>query len=758
MEKRKVENKYRIVITYVSLIFLVLTLFISIFVIDNNKKSFERDTTVVLNDGWRVNGEEEDDISSISVTLKPGEKISLSRIIDSSLYKNNHLIFYCGEMGIETFVGDKQIYSLNRTNLSDRILIKSNIVIELTGICVGDEIILNIFNVSEREMDYEIPYMRMGTFDAIEREIYGQEWVTIICFVLMVAVLIVFITFIFYASRTKKTMERRFIPFGLFVLVTCIWLFTDSTIINLYPINIELVSLISIFAFKFLPLGIIYFMQLSFIERITSFRIMLYLVYLNIVLGIINCIGGFYSLNYGIFVDQLLLISSLIVCVIYTIKYIKKYDNDFQQKLLLFAFSIFLVTSLSSFICYYVYSSDLYHIIISIGTVCFFVCVFAILVYFSHLDSKSRKAIAMERNLFRKLSYKDELTGLGNKREFEEDMENYTNIYDKNDLSLIYIDINDIKRINDTYGHGAGNILISQCAECIMKAFNDEGKCYRIGGDEFAVVLNKQIDIEHAITHLKELIKVSNGERIYKLSVSIGYACMDEKDVNTIEELRFNADLSMYKDKTKMKIKDNERKNEIWQKMIDTIISIFEVKDPYTAQHSNRVSYIAKFIGESMNFTELVVQDIFLAGKFHDIGKIGISDRILTKKSRLNDEEFLEIKKHTVIGEKIINSAGGMDHIAKIIRHHHEKYNGAGYPDGIKEDDIPIESRVLALADSIDAMASDRCYRKALSYDECKEEIKNKLGVFYDPIIGQCVLDNWDELISIHKDLKKQLN
>ncbi len=758
MENLTKKEKISTFVNYGIIFIMIITFFFGLFGLNDVSKKKSKDELISLNENWSINGDIVD-ISDYKVLLGKDEKITLSYVTDETLYRNNNLLFYCDMMGIDVFVNDKKIYTVNRSEISGCVLVRSMVVVDLINVCIGDTVSIDIYNIRGDSLEYELPTIKAGTENSIKNSIFLEESITIFSFILSIAVLITFITYIFYASKTRKTMEKRFVSFGLFILVSTIWLFFDSNLANTLPLNIETTSLISLYLFKLLPLGLLFFVLRSFkSDRVILIRIMIILCYINIATGTLLSFLRVIPLNNLVFIDQTLFGLSVMATLFYVNVYARKYRNEPQQKITFIAFFVLLAFYISSLVCYYIYESKIYHDIMSIAIVIFYVFIFLIVIYFSRVDSKLKKKVAEEREYYRLMSYKDELTGLNNIRAYEEDLKSFETQKTENTI-LVVIDINDVKRINDTYGHGAGNVLITQCAQCITKTFSKYGRCYRIRGNEFALIIDyPSFDIEKRLSYFNELIKASNGDRIYKLSVAVGYAKYKDNEGKMLEDLRFQADLDMYKDKNRKRLVEIKSKNEIWQKMIDTIISIFEVKDPYTAQHSNRVSYLSKFIAESMGFTELAIQDIFLAGKLHDIGKIGISDKILTKKARLNDEEFEEIKKHTIIGEKIIKSSGGMDKIANIIRHHHEKYNGTGYPDRISKDDIPIESRILAIADSIDAMTSDRCYRKALTYDECKEEITRNLGVQYDPIVGKYTLENWDELVSIHKELRNQLD
>ena len=187
--------------------------------------------------------------------------------------------------------------------------------------------------------------------------------------------------------------------------------------------------------------------------------------------------------------------------------------------------------------------------------------------------------------------------------------------------------------------------------------------------------------------------------------------------------------------------------------LVECITSALDARDPYTGDHSRRVSDMACFLCRKMGMTEAQVQEIHIAGHLHDIGKIGIPDRVLLKEGKLDDEEWALMKKHPEIGAEIMSKSGQFTRIAAILLHHHERWDGKGYPFGAKGEEIPVGARVIAVCDSIDAMASKRSYRNALPMDIVRGEIEKNIGVMYDPAVARLALDNWEELTADYKRL-----
>lgn len=194
--------------------------------------------------------------------------------------------------------------------------------------------------------------------------------------------------------------------------------------------------------------------------------------------------------------------------------------------------------------------------------------------------------------------------------------------------------------------------------------------------------------------------------------------------------------------------------NEIdFHEIVECIASALDAKDPYTAGHSRRVSDMALVVCRLMGLKESDTEKIHIAGHLHDIGKIGVPDAVLNKEEKLTDEEFTYIRRHPQIGADILNKSHRLREISDIVLMHHERYDGKGYPTGAKGVEIPVGARILAICDSIDAMTSNRCYRKSLGFEICYDEIEKNLGKMYDPIIGRYVLDNWDEIIAVVKNV-----
>ncbi len=177
--------------------------------------------------------------------------------------------------------------------------------------------------------------------------------------------------------------------------------------------------------------------------------------------------------------------------------------------------------------------------------------------------------------------------------------------------------------------------------------------------------------------------------------------------------------------------------------IIDCIIVALEARDRNTADHSRRVSDMCEQVCRLMRLPKEESETIHMAAHVHDIGKIGIADSVLMKPGQLSEHEWKIIREHPEIGAHILSRSQGLSEVAHIVLCHHERWDGAGYPNKIGQNDIPLGARIIAVCDSIDAMMSERSYRKPLTSEQCKKEIINNSGIMYDPSIASIVSNNW---------------
>ena len=185
-----------------------------------------------------------------------------------------------------------------------------------------------------------------------------------------------------------------------------------------------------------------------------------------------------------------------------------------------------------------------------------------------------------------------------------------------------------------------------------------------------------------------------------------------------------------------------------YHEIIDCITFALDTRDPYTGGHSQRVSDMALEVCKILGLDKNESEKVHIAAHLHDIGKIGVPDAVLQKQGKLTEDEWQQMKKHPEYGANILKKSHRLSELSEIVLMHHERFDGKGYPFGKSGDEIPLGARIIAICDSIDAMTSNRCYRKSLSFETCYNEIKINLGKMYDPEIGIKVLDNWKNIIA----------
>jgi len=329
------------------------------------------------------------------------------------------------------------------------------------------------------------------------------------------------------------------------------------------------------------------------------------------------------------------------------------------------------------------------------------------------------------------ISEHDELTGLFNRKYYKDALERLD--HEGNlPLSLLLIDIDGVRLINDAFGYQEGDRLIQKTSEIIRNALRPQDIAARIGGNEFAVLLTEAGDEEldrvlGRILSECDAYNRSMPKRLYEISLSAGYATKVHSE-EKIESIIKKSDEFMRNRKLL-------NRNSVHSNIISSIMSTVYEKSQETEEHARRIVSLSRKIGERIGISQKQMDELELLSMLHDIGKIGISDRILNKPGKLDEEEWDIMKKHPEIGYRIAKSSFGLEPIAEYILTHHERWDGKGYPKGLQGEEIPLLARILAVADAYDAMTEDRVYRPALLIEEAIQEIERNAGTQFDPDI-----------------------
>lgn len=325
------------------------------------------------------------------------------------------------------------------------------------------------------------------------------------------------------------------------------------------------------------------------------------------------------------------------------------------------------------------------------------------------------------------LSFHDHLTGLYNRR-YLEDAINRLDTARNMPFSIIMADVNGLKLTNDAYGHHMGDKLLQTVARILSSACRSDDIIARTGGDEFTVLLpqTNSKQTEAIRRRIQGLIQETKLDSIL-VSLAIGHATKNDADQD-IQGVMKQADNLMYKNKLKYgKLMRSQT--------IETVLRSISNKYDNEQIHTERVSTYCVAIARAMGFAENEIDEIKKMSVLHDIGKITVAPEILNKKEKLTVDEWSMIRQHAVTGYNILKSVEEYASLAEVVLHHHERWDGKGYPSGLKRKNIPLYSRIISVADAYEAMTAERPYQKLKSREEAIAELKAHAGTQFDPEI-----------------------
>jgi diguanylate cyclase (GGDEF)-like protein len=351
----------------------------------------------------------------------------------------------------------------------------------------------------------------------------------------------------------------------------------------------------------------------------------------------------------------------------------------------------------------------------------------------------------------------DSLTGLLNRRGFEElfELELERARRGGTPLSVVAGDLDHFKAVNDRFGHHVGDIALERASATLDDTKRRVDTLARLGGEEFALIV-PGTDERRALMlaeRLRSAIKEAFALDPVRITMSFGIACFP-RDGRTPEQLMRAADRALYaakelgRDRTVIYSAEVSKGLDAYgrgarDEQLGTVLALAEtldIRESGAAGHSHHVGRYASMTARAMGLPPWLVERIAIAGVLHDVGKIGVSDRVLTKPTSLSRGEWEEIKRHPVIGARILRNAR-MDDIGAWVLSHHERPDGRGFPTGLVAEDIPLEARILAVADAYEAMTSDRPYRDALTDDQARAELVRGSDTQFDARVVSAFLD-----------------
>jgi len=335
-------------------------------------------------------------------------------------------------------------------------------------------------------------------------------------------------------------------------------------------------------------------------------------------------------------------------------------------------------------------------------------------------------------------SYHDSLTDLYNRSYLEKEIQSL-NQDNKLPLALIMADLNGLKLVNDTYGHHEGDKLLQKLAKILKKSCRDNDLIARWGGDEFVILLPetdkkstkkvvKRINKKIANTFLE----FEDGSKL-PLSAAVGYG-VKKHYFEDVFKILDDAESQMYKNKL-------TESRSIKSNILNTLLKTLSEKSQETSSHSNRMAELARKLAESIDLNQNQLNKLSLIAKLHDIGKTVIPEKILNKKDKLTAAEWKEIKTHPAVGNRILNATEEFSHISEEVLSHHERWDGTGYPRGLKEEEIPLLARIITVVDAYDVMTTKLVYKEAISKKEALKEIAENAGTQFDPKLAKIFVD-----------------
>jgi diguanylate cyclase (GGDEF)-like protein/putative nucleotidyltransferase with HDIG domain len=355
-----------------------------------------------------------------------------------------------------------------------------------------------------------------------------------------------------------------------------------------------------------------------------------------------------------------------------------------------------------------------------------------------------------------RLALTDPLTGLGNHRHFHERLERELRYAHERrlPLSLCLIDVDDFKRVNDRFGHPAGDRMLSQLAARLRQT----GEAFRLGGDEFALLLPGSD--EHtalvAAESVVDRIAALKLEQVGSVTVSVGVATSPQHAEERDELVRL-ADSALYWAKEYGKNRVRAYRPDVIElaelkrlasgpdraarfRAAASLARAVDARDVYTGSHSQRVADLAARTARRLGLADEEIELTRLAASLHDLGKLAIPEEILRKPGPLTEPERMVLERHPQIGFRMLESLG-VDPVADWVLHHHERWDGSGYPDGLPGDRIPLGARIIFVADAYDAMTSERVYRRRVAPEQAVAELERCAGSQFDPEIVAALAD-----------------
>jgi diguanylate cyclase (GGDEF)-like protein/putative nucleotidyltransferase with HDIG domain len=335
-------------------------------------------------------------------------------------------------------------------------------------------------------------------------------------------------------------------------------------------------------------------------------------------------------------------------------------------------------------------------------------------------------------------AFTDALTGLGNRRSLTCDLEDrLPRASILAPLVLAVLDLDGFKDFNDAHGHPEGDALLVRLARRLADTVRPYGSAYRIGGDEFCVLVRPGIIGVDAVVEACAAALREEGEG-YEVGCSRGAILLPAEARDATEALRL-ADQRMYADKQGGRLS-------AMSQTTDALRSAVAARGSALDAHTAGVAELAVATARKVGLDRVQVEEVRRAAELHDIGKLAIPDVILDKPGALTDEEWAVMRTHSDVGARIVAAAPALGRVAPLVRASHERFDGTGYPDGLLGETIPLGARIVAVCDAFEAMTARRCYREALGVADALAELRRCAGGQFDPLVVQAFIEAWEQV------------
>jgi diguanylate cyclase (GGDEF)-like protein len=349
----------------------------------------------------------------------------------------------------------------------------------------------------------------------------------------------------------------------------------------------------------------------------------------------------------------------------------------------------------------------------------------------------------------------DNLTGLGNHRAYQAALRERVGDSEGSGkpFSLCLVDVDNFKHVNDVYGHPVGDDVLVLIGEILGAA--EHAEAFRFGGDEFAVLFSlDEMSAYRQVEAIQQKLALIEASPAGPVTISVGIASFPAH-ADCAEELQRTADGALYWSKHHGKNRsclyspsvvrifspdelERETERNARLRAAKNLVRFVDARDPSTANHSEIVSALAEEIGLQLGLDAETVDHLRLAGLLHDLGKIGLPEAILKAPRRLTEEEYAIVKRHPEFGHSLLDGLG-IEPVEDWVLHHHEHWDGSGYPDGLAREEIPLGARIILVADAFEAITEDRPYRPAQSVEAALAELRNNAGSQFDPAVVEAL-------------------